>query len=211
MFAFKIIKEDSKSKARLGKVKTSHGSFSTPAFIPVATLATIRSLDQKDMADLGAEALLANTYHLHLRPGEKLIKKFGGLHKFMNWDKPIVTDSGGFQVFSLGIALEHGSSKVLSRSKNQELRIKHEEGKPRLNKITEEGVTLQSHLDGSKHLLTPEKSIKIQTQLGADLIVAFDDHESSKHTHNQMLESIELTEKWGLRSIQKYQELCHSR
>ena len=197
-------------RARAGRLETAHGVIETPNFNPVGTQGTVKALGPRELKEIGVQIILANTYHLMLRPGADLIEKFGGLHKFMNWDKPIMTDSGGFQVFSLGIALAHGSSKVLSRSKYQELRIKHVEGKPRLNKITEEGVTFQSHLDGSKHLLTPEKSIKIQTQLGADLIVAFDDHESSKHTHNQMLESIELTEKWGLRSIQKYQELCHS-
>ena len=105
MFCFKILKQD--KKARKGIIKTAHGLFKTPCFTPVATLGVIRALDSKDMQDLGAEVLLANTYHLHLRPGEKLIKKFGSLHKFMNWDKPIVTDSGGFQAFSLGFGMEH--------------------------------------------------------------------------------------------------------
>ena len=112
MFSFEIIQKDKKSRARIGKVTTSHGSFITPAFIPVATAGTIRALDNKDISGLGTSVILANTYHLHLRPGDLLIKKFGGLHKFMNWDGPIVTDSGGFQAFSLGFAVEHGVGKI---------------------------------------------------------------------------------------------------
>lgn len=159
---------------------TSHGVIETPNFNPVGTQATVKGLSPKDLKEIGVQIVLANTYHLMLRPGADLIEKFGGLHKFMNWDKPIMTDSGGFQVFSLGVALEP---------------------KPRLNRITEEGVTFQSHIDGSRHILTPEKSIEIQRQLGTDLIVAFDDHESLKHTHDEMLQSIELTQRWGLRSL----------
>lgn len=179
MKQFKILYKD--GNARTGILTTPHGMIETPNFNPVGTQATVKALSPKDLKEIGVQIVLANTYHLMLRPGADLIEKFGGLHKFMNWDRPIMTDSGGFQVFSLGIALEP---------------------KPRLNKITEEGVTFQSHLDGSKHVLTPEKSIKIQAQLGADLIVAFDDHESSKHSKEEMLKSVELTEKWGLRSLQ---------
>ena len=109
---FQITAEANNSKARLGIVKTKHGSFKTPIFIPVATAATLRAVDNKDIEDLGAEAILANTYHLHLRPGDELIKRLGGLHKFMNIDKPIVTDSGGFQAFSLGFAVEHNVGKI---------------------------------------------------------------------------------------------------
>lgn len=173
---------------------TPHGVIETPNFNPVGTQATVKALSPTDLNEIGVQIVLANTYHLMLRPGADLIEKFGGLHKFMNWDKPVMTDSGGFQVFSLGVALEHGGSKVLGKEEKKE-------SKPRLNKITEEGVTFQSHIDGSKYVLTPESSIKIQEQLGADLIVAFDDHESAKHSHNEMLRSIELTERWGIRSL----------
>ncbi|MCR4305558.1 MAG: tRNA-guanine transglycosylase, partial [Candidatus Daviesbacteria bacterium] len=151
---FKILYKD--GKARVGKLTTPHGVIDTPQFIPVGTLATVKALGPRELSEIGAEIVLANTYHLMLRPGADLIESFGGLHKFMGWDKPIMTDSGGFQVFSLGIALEHGSSKILGK----EERGTSDESKPRLNKITEEGVTFQSHLDGSKHILTPEKSIK---------------------------------------------------
>lgn len=190
---FKVLHKD--ENARVGKLVTPHGIIETPNFNPVGTQASVKALGPRELSEIGVQMVLANTYHLMLRPGADLIEKFGGLHKFMGWKKPIMTDSGGFQVFSLGVALEYGSSKVVGK------KVQSEEKKPRLNEITEEGVTFQSHLDGSKHILTPEKSIKIQRQLGADLIVAFDDHESSKHTKDEMLKSIELTERWGLRSL----------
>lgn len=192
MKKFKILCKD--GNARLGQLTTPHGIIETPNFNPVGTQGSVKALEPRQLVEIGVRIVLANTYHLMLRPGANLIEKFGGLHKFMSWNRPIMTDSGGFQVFSLGIALEHGSSKVVGKG------IRNEESRPRLNEITEEGVTFQSHLDGSKHILTPEKSIKIQHQLGADLIVAFDDHESSKHTKEEMIKSLELTEKWGLRS-----------
>ena len=192
---FKILHKD--CYARVGRLITPHGVIETPNFNPVGTQATVKALSPKDLKEIGVQIVLANTYHLMLRPGADLIEKLGGLHKFMGWDRPIMTDSGGFQVFSLGVALEHGGVKVLGKQQDFEV-------KPRLNKITEEGVTFQSHIDGSKHILTPEKSIQIQRQLGADLIVVFDDHESSKHTHGEMLKSIELTERWALRSLKEY-------
>ena len=197
MFAFKIIKEDSKSKARLGKVKTSHGSFSTPAFIPVATLATIRSLDQKDMADLGAEALLANTYHLHLRPGEKLIKKFGGLHKFINWDKPIVTDSGGFQAFSLGFGMEHGIGKIAYFPEN----TRHHKKGEKFAEVDDKGVTFRNPYHGAKVRLTPQNSMQIQSGLGADIIFAFDECTSPLSSKAYTAEALKRTHKWAELSL----------
>lgn len=176
MKQFKILHKD--GEARVGQLKTAHGVIETPSFNPVGTQATVKALSPKDLKEIGVQIVLANTYHLSLRPGANLIEKLGGLHKFMSWDKPIMTDSGGFQVFSLS----------------------------RLNKITEEGVIFQSHLDGSKHLLTPEKSIQIQHQLGADLIVAFDDHESLFHSKLEMKKSLELTEQWSLRSVKAHKK-----
>lgn len=186
-------------KARVGQLITAHGVVETPYFNPVGTLATVKAIAPRDLTEIGIQMVLANTYHLMLRPGEKVIKKLGGLHRFMNWNKPIMTDSGGFQVFSLGVALEHGVGKM-----HREEDTGVEQAKPRLNKVTEEGVLFQSHLDGSKHLLTPESSIQIQFDLGADLIVAFDDHESSKYSKEEMIKSLELTERWGLRSLEEY-------
>lgn len=191
---FKILQKDKKSKARVGKLITSHGIVNTPVFVTVGTQASVKSLDPRDLAEIGVEIILANTYHLHLLPGEDLIKKFGGLTKFMGWNGVTMTDSGGFQVFSLGINLEHGMVKFLKED-DEEARVR-----PRLNKITEEGVTFQSHIDGASHKLTPESSIDIQEKLGADLIVAFDDLESPKYSYEETKKSLDLTEKWLLRS-----------
>lgn len=146
-FSFEIQKKDSKSLARRGKFVTPHGVIETPAFMPVGTLATVKSVLPTTLNEIGTQILLSNTYHLYLRPGEDIVQKAGGLHKFMNWDKPILTDSGGFQVFSLGD----------------------------LRKITEEGVYFSSHIDGSKHFFSPEKVMDIENALGADIIMAFDE------------------------------------
>lgn len=216
---FKITKKDSKTKARAGVISTSHGEIETPMFIPVGTQASVKSLDPKQLHDLGAQVVLANTYHLHLRPGEDVVKKFGGLAKFMSWEdgphfakasrgRPTMTDSGGFQVFSLGVGKEGGGVKFLReelRIKNQELREEKDEiPSPRLNKITEEGVTFQSHIDGSKQYLSPETSIDIQEKIGADLIVAFDDLESPNYDYDKTKESLEMTNRWELRSKQAH-------
>lgn len=194
-------KDGRSGKARVGQLKTAHGVIETPNFIPVGTLATVKAMPPRALEEIGIQIVLANTYHLMLRPGADLIEKMGGLHKFMNWDKPIMTDSGGFQVFSLGVALEHGVGKLLNDEDSK--------SRPRLNQITEEGVIFQSHLDGSKHILTPEKSIKIQKQLGADLIVAFDDLESPKYSYEETLKSLELSERWELRSKGAFYGVTH--
>ena len=144
---FSVIHRDSSCKARLGSLKTSHGLVETPIFMPVGTNATVKAMTPEDLYGVKAQIILANTYHLYLRPGHRLIEQMGGLHRFMNWDKPILTDSGGFQVFSLG----------------------------ELRKISEEGVKFQSHLDGSYHMLTPELATHIQEALGADVIMCFDE------------------------------------
>src|ERR1035437_5913810 len=200
---FEIVKKDKKNKARAGIIKTPHGEIETPMFVPVGTQATVKAVDTRALREMGAQVVLANTYHLHLRPSENLVQKFGGLAKFMGWEdgphfakasrgRPTMTDSGGFQVFSLGIALEHGVGKLL--------REEAVEAKPRLNKITEEGVYFQSHIDGSKQFLSPETSIEIQEKIGADLIIGFDDLESPKYSYEETKKSLELTEKWLIRS-----------
>lgn len=199
MISFKILHQ--KGKARVGKLVTSHGVIDTPNFIPVGTQGAVKALGPRELKEIGVQAVLANTYHLMLRPEDELIKKMGGLHKFMNWNGPIMTDSGGFQVFSLGVALEHGVGKLL---RDEDSKIK-----PRLNKITEEGVEFQSHLDGSKYILTPEKSMQIQANLGSDLTVAFDDLESPKYSYEQTLKSLELTEHWELRSKGAFYGVTH--
>ncbi len=200
---FKILHKD--KKARVGILETLHGIIETPNFNPVGTQATVKALTPKDLKEIGVQMVLANTYHLMLRPGTKVIKSFEGLHKFMGWDRPIMTDSGGFQVFSLGGGMEEGASKVVS-NKNGQLTMDNGERKPRLNKITEEGMVFQSHLDGSTHTLSPEISIRAQFDLGADLIVAFDDHEY-KSDLEHLRQSIERTESWAKRSLKTFKSL----
>ena len=198
---FKILHRD--KKARAGILKTAHGIIETPNFVPVGTQATVKALPPKDLKEIGVQIILSNTYHLSLRPGANLIQNLGGLHKFMSWDKPIMTDCGGFQVFSLGIGLATGESKVF---KKRVADFKPTQ-KIRLATVSEDGVTFYSHLDGSKHFLGPEESVKIQKQLGADLIVAFDDHESIIMDKSELRESLELTERWGLRSLKAQKKL----
>lgn len=197
MSHFKILHQD--GQARVGQLKTAHGVIETPNFIPVGTQGAVKAIAPDRLKEIEAQVVLANTYHLMLRPGVDLIKKLGGIHKFMNWDKPIMTDSGGFQVFSLGVALEHGVGKLLKEEESI--------ARVRLNKVTEEGVIFQSHIDGSQHILTAEKSIQLQAKLGADLIVVFDDLESPKYTYKETLKSLELTERWELRSLREYQKI----
>ena len=147
---FNITKSDTETSARTGVLSTDHGNISTPIFMPVGTHGAVKTITPDELEELSAQIILGNTYHLYLRPGEALMREAGGLHKFMNWGKPILTDSGGFQVFSLA----------------------------RLNKISDEGVEFQSHLDGSKHFFTPERSMEIQRNLGSDIIMAFDEAKS---------------------------------
>ena len=162
--------------ARLGRVHTPHGTFDTPVFMPVGTQASVKGMSPDEVASMGAGIILSNTYHLWMRPGSELVSKAGGLHKFMNWKGSVLTDSGGFQVFSL------------ARPKD----------------IVEEGVHFRSHLDGSKHLLTPERSIKIQNDLGADIIMAFDECCPYPSTHEYSARSLERTTRWLDRCINSH-------
>ena len=178
MTFFDLIHNEKNSHARAGVIHTDHGDIETPMFMPVGTQASVKTLDQKDLADIGARIILANTYHLHLRPGEDLIDSVGGLHKFMNWNGPILTDSGGFQVFSLG----------LQKEKN-------------LVVIDDEGVTFKSHLDGSTHRFTPESAIEVQQKLGADIIMAFDECTPDGIDEKYTREAMERTHAWAKRSL----------
>jgi queuine tRNA-ribosyltransferase len=171
-FHFQLIKKDPVSAARLGRMTTSHGEINTPVFMPVGTQATVKTLSPDDLMNIGADIILSNTYHLFLRPGHDLIREFGGIQKFMAWNRPVLTDSGGFQVFSLA-----------------ELRT-----------ITEEGVTFQSHIDGgAKHFISPEYAVEIQEALGADIIMAFDECIPYPATRDYALESLERTLRWAKR------------
>jgi queuine tRNA-ribosyltransferase len=187
---FTITHEDKNTGARTGILHTPHGDIQTPVFMPVGTQAVVKTLDQTDLKNLGAEIILANTYHLHLRPGENLIASKGGLHKFMNWPGPILTDSGGFQVFSLGLQKE----------------IKGD-NKEKLVKITEDGVEFRSHLDGSKHFFTPEEAINIQHKLGADIIMAFDECTPDSAPKKYAEEAMERTHRWAKRCLQQHKKL----
>lgn len=205
MFKFEILAKG--NKARRGKLQTPHGVAETPNFVPVGTQATVKSLTPEDLKQSGVQMILANTYHLHLRPGEGVVERLGGLHKFSGWDGPIMTDSGGFQVFSLGVAQEE-VKKLSKFSKDEPLGMdKHfhrqlsKGGGLKSAKVDEEGVTFYSHLDGSKHRLDPKSSIEIQEKLGADLIVCFDDHESPLWNKEQARESMERSHRWSLASL----------
>ena len=200
-FSFKIVKKDSKTGARAGILRTSHGEIKTPAFVTVGTQATVKALSPEELKGLGAQIVLANTYHLYLRPGEEVIEKMGGLGKFMNWDGPTMTDSGGFQVFSLGFGIEHGVGKIASIFPSEEFADKPKEARPKLAKIDEDGTTFTSHIDGSTCRLTPEKSIEIQQKLGADIILAFDECTSPLHDYEYTKNALARTHRWAERSL----------
>lgn len=165
---YELKHKDKNSGARRGVIHTPHGDIETPVFMPVGTQAAVKCMRPEQVREMGAEIILSNTYHLHLRPGEDLIKEAGGLHKYMNWDRAILTDSGGFQVFSLG----------------------------KLRNITEEGVSFQSHIDGSKHFLSPEKSVEIQQALGSDIMMAFDECAPYPAEKSYIEDSMRRTMRW---------------
>lgn len=194
MFSFKVLKKSKKSRARLGVISTPHGDIETPAFIPVATRASVRTLDSDEIAEIGSQALICNTYHLHIAPGERLVKKAGGLHGFMNWKRPLMTDSGGFQVFSLGFGRDHGMGKVLKNDQGKSLK---EDAQPVSVKITDHGVHFRSPIDGTQLYLDPKKSIQIQEALGADIMFAFDECPSPLADDEYMRKSLEKTHRWA--------------
>ncbi len=170
-FKYVLLQNDTDTQARRGRIYTQRGAIDTPTFMPVGTLGTVKAMLPEALEEIGAQIILANTYHLYLRPGHQLIQSLGGLHKFMHWDRPILTDSGGFQVFSLG----------------------------ELRKITEEGAAFQSHLDGSKHLLTPELSMEIQLALGSDIVMAFDECIPHPAERSYIVDSTNLSARWAKR------------
>ncbi len=208
-FAFSIKEELGGTLARVGEVTTPHGNIQTPAFINVGTKATVKALTPEQVGALGAQAVLANTYHLYLRPGSDIVREQGGLHRFMNWHGPIFTDSGGFQVFSLGEAYGKGVSKVASGDDSVQIdkRPNTTKGGKQLAKIDDDGVTFFSHIDGSKHRLTPERSIQIQHDLGADIMFAFDECTSPQADYIYQKEALERTHAWAQRCLGEHQRL----
>lgn len=173
---YRLIKKDKRTGARLGEIITPHGTFPTPMFMPVGTLATVKSIAPEELEEMGASIVLSNTYHLWLRPGEDIVEEAGGLHKFMNWDKGILTDSGGFQVFSLSD----------------------------MRRIEEEGVHFRNHLNGSKMFLSPEKAINIQNKLGPDIMMSFDECPPFDESYDYVKKSIERTSRWAERGLKAH-------
>ena len=218
---FEILQKSKKSKARLGVIKTANGELHTPAFFPVATKATIKTLTSQDIKEIGFEGILANTYHLRLQPNEKIIKKMGGLHKFMDWQGVVATDSGGFQVFSLGDGISHKISKIPANTTKKQLsKNKHclaikkqsqSHSQKTFVKITEDGVYFKSHIDGSKQFLSPESSIKTQQDLGADIIFAFDQPSSPLDNLERTKEAMERTHRWAGRCLKTHQQNIQKR
>ena len=183
MFEFTLLKESKETRARAGVIKAAHGEIKTPVFMPVGTLGTVKSLTPEDLMDIGAEIILGNTYHLYLRPGMDVVSCFSGLHGFMNWTRPILTDSGGFQVFSLA----------------------------KLRKISEDGASFQSHIDGSRHELTPEKSMEIQFTLNSDIIMCLDVCTEYPAPEEKVRETLEITGRWAKRCKTAWEEKTDQR
>ncbi|NBD74131.1 tRNA guanosine(34) transglycosylase Tgt, partial [Patescibacteria group bacterium] len=210
--SFEVVARDPATRARAGVLHTPHGSIETPAFVGVATLATLKGLPLELLAETPLSVLIANTYHLYLRPGEELVARAGGLHAFMGWEGPLMTDSGGFQVFSLGAAFGKTLTKVarediesVEQSRNPAVwdpDVLTQHGK--LAVIDEEGVTFTSHLDGSLHRFTPERSIEIQHQLGADILFAFDECTAATADWAYQKEAMERTHRWAERSLKAH-------
>lgn len=178
---FELLKTDKYSKARLGVIHTAHGDIPTPIFMPVGTRATVKAMTVDDLEEINTKIILGNTYHLYLKPGMEIMKKAGGLHKFMNWNGPILTDSGGFQVFSLS----------------------------KIRKITESGVEFRSHIDGSKHLFTPEKSIEIQNDIHSDIMMSFDECVGYPSEYEYVKDSMERTLRWAKRGLDYHKKNSH--
>lgn len=201
-FSFKIHKRFDGALARTGVISTPHGEIKTPAFIPVGTKATLKALTPEQLEATGAQAVLANAYHLFLRPGHDIIDEAGGLGKFMNWNKPTFTDSGGFQVMSLGA----GFKKVIDMTGKEPEDPSTK--KDKLAKIDDDGVTFKSHLDGSYHRFTPEASMQIQHGIGADITFAFDELTTLYHSYEYQVESLDKrTHPWAVRSLAEHQRL----
>jgi len=212
-FNFKITKKLPGTLARVGEIHTPHGVIHTPSFVTVGTKATVKALTPEQVKDLGAQVVLANTYHLYLEPGDEIVAKHGGFPKMMNWSGPTMTDSGGFQVFSLGAAMGKGVTKVATEQQIQDYLPEVPDladengGLGKLATIDEDGVTFKSYKDGTLHRFTPERSMEIQWNLGADMIFAFDECTSPMDPYDYQKQAMDRTHRWALRSLTRHNEL----
>ncbi len=205
MFTFELLAKD--KNARAGKLSTPHGSIQTPSFVPVGTQGAVKAVSVEDLHNIGTQVIITNAFHLHLQPGEDLIEGMGGLHRFMGWQGPLMTDSGGFQIFSLGAGKEHGVGKIAPIFPDEKDRGGHlssKKGKP-LMKLDEDGVEFISYLDGSLHRLTPERVIEIERKLGADIILVLDECTSPLHDYHYTREAMERTHRWAVRALDEFQ------
>lgn len=198
MISFTVLKQSKRSQARLGILKTPHGDVETPALVPVATQAAVKTLTSEEAEVTGSQMLIANTFHLHLRPGEGRIKKAGGLHRFMSWQRPLMTDSGGFQVFSLGFGTDLNIGKLAAGKRGTQVKLG---AQPSRIRITENGVFFNSPLDGAKLFIGPAESIHIQETLGADIMFAFDECPPPGADRAYLAASLRRTHRWAKESL----------
>lgn len=207
-FRFQVTHKDKMTKARVGEITTPHGVIKTPAFVPVGTQGSVKSLSPEEIKDSGTQLFFVNTYHMYLRPGIEVVEKLGGLHTFMGWDGPIITDSGGFQVFSLGREKKFENRSLDQNTSMTSLDTGNQMIKPdQLVKITDDGVEFRSHWDGNKHMFTPESAMEWQWKLGSDIHIAFDDCTPYSVTREQARKSMERTHRWATRSLTASQKL----
>lgn len=197
MIEFKILRQSKRSRARLGILKTPHGEVETPALVPVATQATVKTLTADEAKTTGSQILIANTFHLHLKPGEAVVKRAGGLHRFMHWNRPLMTDSGGFQVFSLGFGKDHGVGKISGFFSAQTKTPVEAHHQPRSVRITPDGAFFRSPVDGAKLFIGPAESMRIQEALGADIMFAFDECTPPNATRAYIEKSLARTHAWA--------------
>ena len=207
---FNVLKKLPQKLGRAGVVTVPHGSIETPSFVAVSTKGTVKALTPRQLKEIGVQVVISNTYHLYLEPGSEIIKEGGGLHTFMNWEGPAMTDSGGFQVFSLGDAFGGSISKFANVLEESDLPVIYDKDfslkQARLARIDEEGVTFTSHIDGSTHRFTAERSIEIQHSIGADIMFAFDECTSPSAPYTYQKEAMERTHRWAERSLKAHRE-----
>jgi queuine tRNA-ribosyltransferase len=205
MFSFEILTQE--EDARAGKIVTPHGTIQTPSFVAVGTQGTVNSLSVEDLREIGTELIITNSYHLHLRPGEDVIERMGGLHRFMGWEGPLMTDSGGFQIFSLGAAREHGVGKIAPIFPEEKDRGRHFTSKKgrSLVRVDDDGVEFVSYLDGSRHRFTPERVVEIERKLGADITLVLDQCTSPLHDYGYTRAAMGRTHRWAIRALREFQ------